>query len=305
MNFLVTKQSSGQALLIVLLTMTVVLTVVLSIVSRSVTEIQITSYGEDAQRAFDAAEAGIERALLIGGDPPDTTLEQASFSVDVSNPTPDRRETVYPIDIFSGESATFWFVSHDSGDMDCDTGECIRANRVDKICWGEEGTPRDGNAPAIEVSFYYDASFGPAVDSNNFSNVRISRKTYDPYLTRASNNFFEYASGNCSSDIAGKSFAFSSGTINFADLEPPISCSRRMKCLLMAKVRIFYNTTAQPVGLDISPIWGTGLPAQGTVIDSLGVAGDTSRRVNVFQSYPEPPFIFNSAIYSAGDIIKP
>ena len=285
--------------------MAVVLTVVLSTVSRSVTEIEITSYGEDAQRAFDAAEAGIERALLIGGDPPDTTLEQATFSVDISNPTPDSRETVYR-DILSGESATFWFVSHDSaGDLECDIGRCIQANRVDKICWGEEGTPRDGNAPAIEVSFYYDASFGPAVDNNNFSDVQISRKTYDPYLTRALDNFFDYASSDCSSGIAGEGFEFSSGTINFADLEPPIACSGTTKCLLMAKVRMFYNTTAQPVGLDINPMGGTGLPAQGTLIDSLGVAGDTSRRVNVFQDYPEPPFIFNSAIYSAGDIIKP
>ncbi len=303
MNFLVQKQSSGQALLIVLLTMAVVLTVVLSTVSRSVTEIELTSYGEDAQRAFDAAEAGIERALLIGGDPPDTTLEQATFSVDISNPTPDSRETVYR-DILSGESATFWFVSHDSaGDLECGVGyECIEANRVDKICWGEEGTPRDGNAPAIEVSFYYDETPLQAVNDDNFSDVKIFRVTYDPYLARSLNNFFDYVSGDCSSDIAGESFAFSTGTI---DLDPPITCSTNTGCLLMAKVRMFYNTTAQPVGLDINPMGGTGLPAQGTLIDSLGVAGDTSRRVNVFQSYPEPPFIFNSAIYSASDIIKP
>ena len=57
---------SGQALLVILLSMTVILTVVLSVVSRTVTDITITTYQEDAQRAFDAAEAGIEDALLTG-----------------------------------------------------------------------------------------------------------------------------------------------------------------------------------------------------------------------------------------------
>ena len=55
---------SGQALLIVLLSMAVILTVVLSFASKSITEVSITSYEEDALRAFSAAEAGVEKALL-------------------------------------------------------------------------------------------------------------------------------------------------------------------------------------------------------------------------------------------------
>ena len=69
---------------------------------------------------------------------------------------------------------------------------------------------------------------------------------------------------------------------------------------------MFYNSTLQPIGIDVNPIGpSSSLPSQGTLIDSLGEAGETSRRVNVFESYPEPPFIFDSAIYSAGDITKP
>ena len=52
------KIESGQALLLVLLGMAVVLTIVLSILSRSVTDIAVTSREEEALRAFSAAEAG-------------------------------------------------------------------------------------------------------------------------------------------------------------------------------------------------------------------------------------------------------
>ena len=58
------KNQKGQALIIILLVMSVVLTVVLSSVSRSVTEIVVTGYEEDALRAFSAAEAGVEEKLL-------------------------------------------------------------------------------------------------------------------------------------------------------------------------------------------------------------------------------------------------
>ena len=61
------KKQSGQALLIILLVMAVGLTVALAIVSRSVTDIRISRQEEESARAFSAAEAGIEQAL-IGGE---------------------------------------------------------------------------------------------------------------------------------------------------------------------------------------------------------------------------------------------
>src|SRR3989304_10327197 len=93
------KYSSGQALLIILLTLTVVLTVVLSVVSRSVTDISVTTYQEDAQRAFDAAEAGIERALLTGSSQTSTPIGDATFITNISSPLPDGDEAVYPSDV--------------------------------------------------------------------------------------------------------------------------------------------------------------------------------------------------------------
>ena len=53
----------GQVLLVVVLVMVVALTVGLSLASRSITNLRITSDDENSQRAFSAAEAGVERAV--------------------------------------------------------------------------------------------------------------------------------------------------------------------------------------------------------------------------------------------------
>jgi len=54
---------SGQAVLLVVLTLAVVLTLVLSVISRTITDVKITTVEGDSLRAFSAAEAGIERHL--------------------------------------------------------------------------------------------------------------------------------------------------------------------------------------------------------------------------------------------------
>jgi len=78
----------------------------------------------------------------------------------------------------------------------------------------------------------------------------------------------------------------------------------------MAKVRLLYNHNSatgvsypHPIGIEVIS-GGSHLPAQGTLIDSIGEAGDTTRRVNVFQSYPEPPFVFEAAIFGKGGLSK-
>jgi hypothetical protein len=303
---------SGQALLIVLLTMTVVLTVVLSVVSKTVTDISVTTYEEDAQRAFDAAEAGIERVLLSGTSQSEP-LGEAEFTANISSPLPSSDQVVYPSDVLAGESATFWFVSHDdSGDLVC-VDDCLRANSFN-VCWGKPG-PVDQYTPAIEISLYYDTSLG-AISSGDYSGVKIARFAYDPVASRTTNNNFYVTSSGCSGGLAGHNLAFSTGTIqlnndtlpNFDLSCPPIDVG----CLIMAKVRFLYNhnpatdeSYPHPVGIEVNPQGGTHLPAQGTQIDSVGTSGDTTRKVNVFQGYPEPPFVFESALFGQGGLSKP
>ncbi|MFV1917390.1 MAG: hypothetical protein ACC618_02850 [Patescibacteria group bacterium] len=312
--------TGGQALIIVLLAMVVVLTIVLSVVSRSVTDISVTTFGEEAQRAFDAAEAGIEEVLLRGYAPGgDVIIGDATYNVASTNPIPDPDEFVYPSELFSGESATFWFVSHDSsGNLICGGEPCLRANSINKICWGEEGTdPDTDTTPAIELAVFYDLN-QTGVTTGDFSGLRIAKITFDPNTSRTSDNKFNSVTGTCSGGIAGKNFAFSTGNIQLGSsglgIPPGGSCLELDGCLIIAKVRIFYNYDVllnkdipHPIAIEVN---STGpptsrLPAQGTQIDSTGVAGASTRRINVFQGFTELPFVFDAAVFGLTDLGKP
>lgn len=65
----------GQMLLVVVLTMIVALTVGLSVVSRTITGLKISKQNEESQRAFQAAEAGIERAIQSGNSSTNIPLD--------------------------------------------------------------------------------------------------------------------------------------------------------------------------------------------------------------------------------------
>ena len=54
---------SGQALVLVMMVLSVALTVGLSIATRSTNEVKVTSSQEESARALEAAEAGLEKAL--------------------------------------------------------------------------------------------------------------------------------------------------------------------------------------------------------------------------------------------------
>jgi Tfp pilus assembly protein PilX len=57
------RREKGQALLLVVLMLSVVLVVVLSYVSRSITDVSISTYQEESVGALAVAEAGIESDL--------------------------------------------------------------------------------------------------------------------------------------------------------------------------------------------------------------------------------------------------
>lgn len=293
--------SQGQALLIVLLVMALVLTVVLSVASRSVTEISITTLEKDALRAFSAAEAGVEQALLnptVGTftGSPDPSDSSVSFTREVANPTESDGEFRYPNDVTSGETATFWLVSHDAtgSSLTCSGRPCYGGNQV-RICWGN--TPATGITPAIEVLVFYDDTEGAVASPNNFSNVKVFRRAYDPTSATRNNNFNDAIAGNCS--FPDVPFQYRSD-IQVSDISP--ACLNNPGCLIMAKVRMYYGSN-QRIG--IWTVGGAGdLPPQGFQIESTGVAGESTRRVNVFQGYAESPSIFDATVFSLRNLQK-
>ena len=295
------KNSSGQALLLVLLSMAVVLTIVLSILSRSITDVAVTTRSEEALRAFSAAEAGIERALIIGSDIPPTSLGDAEFTADVSSYAEGSNAFYYPVNILSGEAVSVWFVAHDddenfacSAATPCFTGDTI------KVCWGKPGTPADdATTPAVEVSVVY------AQTPGDYSTIQVARAAHDPNSGRSVTNSFDASDpGICTID--GKSFAFQK-TIDLgaAGLDIPIASYSSENGLQFARIRMLYNSiTAQPLGIDVNFAGNSVIPAQGTMIAASGSSGESNRKIEVFRSFGEPPPIFDSALFSLGGLVK-
>lgn len=280
------KYQNGQAVLVVLLSLSVVLIIVLFILSRSITDLSLSTKEEDSLRAFSAAEAGVERAL-IAGSTGSLTIGDANFSATVAEFAEGSSEVIYPLSLFSGENAIFWFSRPSSSGF---TGSQF------KICWGDSGTSASTDfTPAIEVTVVYKTTLGE---------YRVARKMLDPKLPyiggRTSSNGY-VAAAPCT--ISGQVFQFQN-TVAFGATGLNIANFSTPDVLQYATAKILYNTAiAHKVAIDVA---GTGsvLPSQGSKVDSSGNFGDANRRIEVYQLHPETPPIFANAIFSSGGIIK-
>lgn len=291
-----------------LLAMAAIMTVVLSTASRSVTDISITSSEENALRAFSAAEAGIEKALLNGTVGTNVSLDSSDTSIKYTSTISTNSTGAifgYPSQLKSGESASFWMVSHDangklscSGGLPCYTGG---PGKPIRICWGNVPDDTGGDnskIPAIEVSTYYDTTLNSISTTPDYSNVKVEKYTWDPNNGRA-NGFTKSGIGNNVNEceINNLRHLYRGGDVT------PIGCGAITGCVLLVKVKMFYNDNPQRIGAFVVGA-GNIIPAQGNRIESTGTAGESTRKVNVFQSYSEPPSIFDGAVFSLGDFKK-
>lgn len=298
-------RQSGQALLIVLLSMAVVLTIVLSIFSNSVTDIAVTTSEAESLRAFSAAEAGIEKALVALA-PQSGSFGEDAFQTSVTNFAEGLTSFAYPMDLASGDGAVLWFVSHDSNDkLSCSDSSkpCFKGSKV-SICWGRIGTPSDSaTTPAIEASIYYS---NPPVVGSNYSNVVIAREVVDPNSSRRAKNSFEAPDAGGCNNIDGKNFAFKK-TIDFASLGIPASAYSNENGLQLAQIRMLYNVDAsQGVGFDANIVGAgnTPFPSQGRQIVSQGTAGEATRKVEVYRLYGSIASNMGMSIFSGGSLSK-
>lgn len=274
------RNQNGQAVLIVLLSLSVVLIIVLYIMSRSVTDLSLSSKEENSLRAFSAAEAGIERSLmtLLNSSGP---IGGAEFTADVIAYGQGQDSIVYPSSLKSGEIATFWFADQN--------GLNVFDGNLMKFCWGNVDTPINNYSPAIELVVYY----GPITDLN------IVRATLDPFNSRPDNNNFDLANSNPTCTIGSENFEFW-GNINLSSLG--LSDLDRDN-LVYVNARILYNTTiSHKIGIDVS---GNGiLPSQGNKVVSSGSFSEANRKIEVYETYKVTPPIFENSLFSANGIVK-
>lgn len=270
------KNNSGQTLLVVVLVISVSLIVALSVISRSITDVTVTNKEEESQRAFSAAEAGIEKSLLSGSSITPTNLANASFTTQVGPFSQGTSSFVSPVPLNSGESMTVWFVSHNtdgSPHLNCgDAGfPCFSGTSIN-VCWDQDAT---AVASAVEVTVYH---------GSDLAHIEIYRTAVDS--ASPARGSFSSAAGSCT--IGTNTFAHSQ-TITLPGQK------------IFARVKVLYNTTPVKIGIDGL---SSAFPAQGIMVTSSGLAGAANRKISVFESYSEIPSIFELALFSPGGITK-
>lgn len=279
------KNQRGQTVLIALLVLTIATTVGLSLIARSTTDIAITRSLEESARAFSAAEAGVEKALVTGVSvsSPVATQQGTSYTVTVAPVTADASKAlVFSGKTLSGDTETVWLTAHGDNGLIDDSVPVYTAPEID-VCWSSESV-----TPAIVTTILYKKS------SDN--SYRIVKGAFDPDSTRAggsSGNHFSApttTSGGCGAD-SGTTYRT---RLTFSPDIDPVN-----DVLIALRIRPVYSAT------QIAVLPNTILPVQGNQIVSEGkTAGGISRKIVVYQSYKTPGTLFDTGIYSQGSFAR-
>ncbi len=290
------KSQSGQAVLIVLLSMVVVLTIVLSVIAGATSDVKISGNETSSLRAFSAAESGIEKALITNLATSGNVNSGASFNATVTSLALGDSSFVYPGTIASGDAGFLWFVSHsNTGALTCVGNTCF-TGRILKFCWGTPGTVYNlPTTPAIEVTVFYLTTPG------NYTTVKSLKGIYDPNAPRVAANGYIAAGGVCT--VKGVTFAFQA-QIDVGGVVPAGSYGVQ-NGLQFASIKMLYNTDLpQPLAVDVNFAGNSALPTQGSKVESTGTLNQTTRKIQVIKGYNQIPPIFDSAVFSPGSIAQ-
>lgn len=270
------QRQKGQVLLIVVLVMVVALTVGLSLVSRSIINVKNTSEEADSQKAFNAAEAGVEIALQKTSAATDVTIAQKTLD----NNAIIQQVLIHPIigsnivlndenPVAQDQGIDVWLTNYPNYSGSPWTGKVY-------IYWGSKNGCSDAAIEAIVIS-------GASATDQNATIQRYGidpcgSNSIDASQNRTGQNAFTPASG--AGSVNGTSFNFSTN----------ISVTNG---LLMRIIPLYASTPIGIIGYDNSdPQQLQTFPPQGRIITSTGLYGTTQRKVSFFQGFPLLPSEF-------------
>ncbi len=265
--------NSGQVVLMLVLITIVGLTIALSLISRTVTDIRISSQIEQSGRAFSAAEAGVENALkgAAVGSPGTVSLSNASATYEVTQLGGNSNNLIFPV-TSPGNSQTIWLIDHNADGTINESGNSYSAASSFDVCWGTD----PNTTPAIILSLFY----------KNGANYKVVRASFDTNAASRGNNF---STADSAGSYCDANYRFKK-TINFETdygINPATS-----KLLFMQLQPVYENSTmaVKPSG---------SLPNQGKIITSTGQT-DTGviRKIQVIQGYNVLPPLLNFGLFA-------
>lgn len=262
------RNEKGQILLIIVLTMVVALTVGLSVASRTVTNLKISKQNEESERAFQAAEAGIEQAIKsIRQSPVDANGVPIAFS--------NNSSATYDIKTTKGKQVLL----NGGEDVDQDVGLDVWlsnypdysssiANTTLTVYWGAGQNCSAGSGNSVSAALEVIVLSGA-----------ISNPTFTKYVYDACSRVPGATAPTAGNIFLNKSFQNQTSIV--------------VTNGLIAKVIPLYNSSV--IGIDST----VDLPSQGSQVDSVGRSGDTVRKVSFFAAYAQmPPEVFPYSMIS-------
>lgn len=255
----------GQAVIIIIVGMVIALTIGLSVAAQSIINLQQTSDEEQSQRAFSAAEAGVERAL---------SENEPVSNVDLGNNTVIREVTVDNITqnnlllndglpALKNDPIDIWLSQYPDYNSP-------RSGTIN-IYWG---SATDCTEAALEITIISGVSVNSAV---------TQKYAADPCTTRG-NNF-----------SANGQNGYATGTFTVAGTQLSNRQTINVTNGYVARIVPLYSSTT--IGVIASG--GMSLPSQGSRIESTGQVGNTQRKITVYRGFPKVPYeFFPNAIFS-------
>ena len=289
-----------------LLILVVGLAIVLAVASRTVTDIRTTTTSDESNRAYFAAEAGIEEALGQLNNNPALTGEifQLDFAQSNSGATTEINTSsgghifVYPKNLSKDAVAQVNMLT-DRGNS---ASGWVGLNPL-TFYWGTDPAGPNGFDQAIEISI---VSY-----TNSDQKYHITKIAFDPVVGRGNS----FCKGNqaspyptpLSDDVLGlttspsDNFYFeeevnvSGGTLSatcVTGFGPAINGTP-----VLIRIRALYNTDPFPVAVVSAA--SDPLPGQGSVIDSTGkTPSGVTRKLQVVKLFSAVPSIFDYVLFS-------
>lgn len=307
------NSQSGQILIIFLLILVVGLAITLSIASRTVTDVRQTTTSDESNRAYFAAEAGVENALKKIGDGSITSTTAGTADVNLTSVNKsDADVDVVPLTVTSSDVFLFpnnvakdevsqlnlIYDFNDIATIYPANANSLRENDHLNIYYGNEATTYSP-VPAVEVS----------VISKNGALWAISKYTFDTTAVARGNGFCD-----AHLDSAGARSTNTGVSVDFKYRAEVWFATGGHDCPgvdndqlpagyepVLARIRLLYNTVSAPLGVGGLTSAGVAkaLPSQGSKITSIGkTASGVTRKLTVTRLHPALPAIFDYVLYN-------
>ncbi len=255
--------------------MVVALTIGLSVASRTLTDVRISTQSELSQKAFSAAEAGVEDALRQ-----DFKSFTGTGEIQVSS------DAKYIVEVTAQGAGTSF-----APDRPVEKDDVTQLNLAGtgatalNVYWVDKSDASQSSPKAsIEVAEVY-------LEGGSY---KIAKYAANPSCTAIADT----GDNNGFSSVGCTSGDFTLGLITYgARLQIPLHSQSQA-----LRIRTFYNRAAAAV--EVAAPAGATLPVQSYTISSTGTSGDVVRKVQVSRSVESLPPIFDYVLYSGSGLSK-